>query len=100
MLQNYLAFHITSESDKIKNFIINDIDDLNKSSLSKYIKDYVKYKINDDEYSFDELHLMIEDAVKLKFNYTIRPCWTIKRFIFGDKLKDLSLGIKNPFPPI
>ncbi|HRE40462.1 MAG TPA: hypothetical protein PLG90_03940 [Ignavibacteria bacterium] len=85
MLQNYLAFHITSESDKIKNFIINDIDDLNKSSLSKYIKDYVKYKINDDEYSFDELHLMIEDAVKLKFNYTIRPCWTIKRFIFGDK---------------
>lgn len=85
MLQNYLLQHINSETDKIKNFIINDTDDLQKSSLSKYVKDYIYYKVNDDEYSFDDINLLIEDAVKLKFNFTIRPCWTIKRFVFGEK---------------
>jgi len=85
MLQNYLIQHINSETEKIKNFIINDTDDLQKSSLSKYVKDYIYYKVNDDEYSFDDINLLIEDAVKLKFNFTIRPCWTIKRFVFGEK---------------
>jgi hypothetical protein len=26
---------------------------------------------------------LIEDSVKLKFNYTIRPVWTLKKFLFG-----------------
>lgn len=83
MLNNYLIENIHIESEKIKNLVINDFTELYKTPLTKFTKDFIKYKIEVDGFSFNNIDALIEDAVKLRFNYTIRPVWTLKKFLFG-----------------
>lgn len=83
MLNNYLIENIHTESEKIKNLVINDFTELYKTPLTKFTKDFIKYKIEVDGFSFNNIDALIEDAVKLRFNYTIRPVWTLKKFLFG-----------------
>lgn len=83
MLNNYLIENIHTESEKVKNLVINDFTELYKTSLTKFTKDFIKYKIEVDGFSFNNIDTLIEDAVKLRFNYTIRPVWTLKKFLFG-----------------
>lgn len=83
MLNNYLIENIHIESEKIKNAVINDFTDLYKTSLTKFTKDFIKYKIEVDGFSFNDIDTLIQDSVKLRFNYTIRPVWTLKKFLFG-----------------
>ncbi|HEX2786953.1 MAG TPA: hypothetical protein VHP32_03540 [Ignavibacteria bacterium] len=83
MLNNYLIENIHIESEKVKNLVVNDFTELYKTPFTKFTKDFIRYKIEHDGFSFNDLNSLIEDAVKLRFNYTIRPVWTLKKFLFG-----------------
>ncbi len=55
---------------------------VSKSGLSEFIKSFIAEEAK-EELTRESLDGLIEKAVKLNLNYTLRPKWTILNFLFG-----------------
>ncbi|MCX6160105.1 MAG: hypothetical protein NTV87_02040 [Ignavibacteriae bacterium] len=58
-------------------------ESVNKSGLSEFIKTFVAVEAK-EELTREYLYGLIEKAVKLNLNYTLRPKWTLLNFLFGN----------------
>jgi len=59
------------------------IESISRSELSEFIKTFIAVEAK-DELTRESLDSLLEKAVKLNLNYTLRPKWTLLNFLFGN----------------
>lgn len=82
MFENLVKEKINLEKNKIRLLSPVSRDTVRKSELSPFIKNFIfneTQEITESDY-LDEL---IEKGIKLQFNYTIRPKWTLLNYVYG-----------------
>jgi hypothetical protein len=82
MFESLVKEKTNTEKNKIRLLSPISRTTLGKSELSPFIKNFIfneTQEITESDY-LDEL---IEKGVKLQFNYTIRPKWTLLNYVYG-----------------
>jgi len=82
MFESLVKEKTNLEKNKIKLLSPISRDAVRKSELSPFIKNFIfneTQEITESDY-LDEL---IEKGVKLQFNFTIRPKWTLLNYVYG-----------------
>lgn len=83
MLEKFAQEKIKSEKEIVESLPDLSRESIIKSNLSEFSKNYLLNGI-DKQIEKDELFLKLEKSVKLNFNYTIRPGWTLLTYLFGN----------------
>ncbi len=82
MFESLVKEKINLEKSKIRLLSPVSREAIRKSELSPFIKNFIfneTQEITESDY-LDEL---IEKGVKLQFNFTIRPKWTLLNYVYG-----------------
>ena len=84
MFEKNIQRKVNDEIKKISTLESVSKNTIKYSDLDPFIKSFLDIEL-DEISDKDNLKKNIEKAVKLNFNYTIRPKWTITNYIFGSK---------------
>jgi hypothetical protein len=82
MFDRYVAEKVKIEKEIADEIEVFTKDSVLSSDLSEFTKNYVIRNAHDTKIA-DDVYSQIEKAVKLRFNYTIRPKWTLINFLFN-----------------
>lgn len=83
MFEKFIERKTLSEKEVILNLDSISRENILKSDLSDFSKNYILYDFK-EELSKDDLSSRVEKSNKLFFNYTIRPKWTLINFLFSN----------------
>ncbi|MBX7044427.1 MAG: hypothetical protein K1X86_01205 [Ignavibacteria bacterium] len=82
MFENLVREKINSEKKKVTALFPVSRDNVRKSELSPFVKNFI-FNETQEITENDFLDELIEKGVKLMFNYTIRPKWTMLNYVYG-----------------
>lgn len=82
MFENLVREKINSEKKKVIGLFPVSRDNVRKSELSPFVKNFI-FNETQEITENDFLDELIEKGVKLMFNYTIRPKWTMLNYVYG-----------------
>lgn len=82
MFENLVREKINSEKKKVIGLFPVSRDNVRKSELSPFVKNFI-FNETQEITENDFLDELIEKGVKLMFNYTIRPKWTLLNYVYG-----------------
>jgi len=82
MFENLVKEKINSEKKKVIGLFPVSRDIVRKSELSPFVKNFI-FNETQEITENDFLDELIEKGVKLMFNYTIRPKWTLLNYVYG-----------------
>lgn len=82
MFENLVKEKISSEKKKVLGLFPVSRDKVRKSELSPFVKNFI-FNETQEITENDFLDELIEKGVKLMFNYTIRPKWTLLNYVYG-----------------
>jgi hypothetical protein len=83
MFENFIDEKIKSEKDKIAALDIKNAGDIKKTNLLPFVKKFIVRQAPAD-FTLNDVNFLLEKAVKLNFNYTIRPKWTLLKYLFSN----------------
>ena len=84
MFEDLIQRKIKEEKSKAKNVMVFSTEGIAKSDLSLFTKGFVNIETNGENINPEVLNQLIEKSIKLSFNYTIRPKWTLLNYIYGN----------------
>jgi hypothetical protein len=85
---------IAGEKAKVEDLEIYNKTSITSSDLAPAVKKFI-LNIQGSIDTKEQLNTLIEKAVKLNFNYTIRPKWTLLNFLFGNVESKSVKDIQN-----
>jgi hypothetical protein len=83
MFEEIISIRLKTARDMVAGLRDFSIDSISKSGLSEFIKSFIAEEAK-EELIRESLDGLIEKAVKLNLNYTLRPKWTLLNFLFGN----------------
>lgn len=83
MFENFIDEKIKSEKEKIAGLDIMNAGDIKKTALLPFVKKFIVRQAPPD-FTLADVNFLLEKAVKLNFNYTIRPKWTLLKYLFSN----------------
>jgi len=92
MFEDLIQRKIKEEKSKAKSIMVFSTEGIAKSDLALFTKGFVNIETKGENINPDVLNQLIEKSVKLGFNYTLRPKWTLMNYIFGT-LESVTVNI-------
>jgi hypothetical protein len=92
VFEDLIQRKIKEEKTKAKNVMVFSTEGIAKSDLSLFTKGFVNIETKSENITPEILNQLIEKSIKLGFNYTLRPKWTLLNYIFGN-LESVSANI-------
>lgn len=92
MFEDLIQRKIKDEKAKSKSVMVFSTEGIAKSDLSLFTKGFVNIETKGENINPDVLNTLIEKSIKLGFNYTLRPKWTLLNYIFGS-LESVTVNI-------
>lgn len=92
MFEDLIQRKIKEEKAKAKSVMVFSTEGIAKSSLSLFTKGFVNVETKGENINPGVLNQLIEKSIKLGFNYTLRPKWTLLNYIFGT-LESVTVNI-------
>jgi len=83
MFEELIKKRTKEEQSKTRSIMVYTAEGISKSELSLFTKGFVSVETSGEKINPDILIQLIEKSVKLSFNYTLRPKWTLLNYIFG-----------------
>lgn len=84
MFENLIQKKIKEETAKAKTIMVFSTEGIAKSDLSLFTKGFINIETKGENLNPEILNRLIEKSIKLCFNYTLRPKWTLLNYIFGN----------------
>ncbi|MBN1634803.1 MAG: hypothetical protein JW917_11610 [Ignavibacteria bacterium] len=84
MFEDLIQRKIKEEKAKAKFVMVFSTEGIAKSDLSLFTKGFVNIDTKGENINPESLNQLIEKSIKLCFNYTLRPKWTLLNYIFGN----------------